>query len=84
MEASIAHTMMGPGLGENGCVLWVNEKKINSIFWGFMKIVSKILWFIMVYDYSFVGRNDRPRAVGATADCSGRMTQAGLTLLPLA
>jgi len=35
MAASIAHTMMGPGLGENGCVLWKNGKTINSIFWGF-------------------------------------------------
>jgi len=51
MAASIAHTMMGPGLGENGCVLRVNEKKINSIFWGFMKIVSKSYcssWFMAI------------------------------------
>ena len=34
MAASIAHTMMGPGLGENGCVLWINGKKIIATFGG--------------------------------------------------
>ena len=34
MATSIAHTMMGPGLGENGCVLWINGKKIIATFGG--------------------------------------------------
>ena len=32
MAASIAHTMMGLGLGKNGCVLWIKGKKSSQFF----------------------------------------------------
>lgn len=79
MAPSIAHTMMGLGLGKNGCVLWIKGKTpphflgviddLNNLM-----IQDRICQGRMVHNYSSVMQHDRPSTVGASADCSGMMT----------
>ena len=85
MAASIAHTMMGLGLGKNGCVLWIKGKK-SSQFLGviddFKNLIIQDSTYSctcqgrMVHNYFSVGQNDRgPKCCRCCRDdCSGRMT----------